>query len=415
MLVGMMACQNLEDVKPLNKNTFIHFYGGPANFIAKGAEALADGYLIIGDSVNAEGYGLIVIKTDRSGKTIWRRLLNSSTASSVKVVDDGYIIIGDSIQVDLEQELVSDQTKRKMRLLKMDQDGNIIIDKSFGSYDSINRVDYRGYAITIDKDTIISSGSLKFPASRAKAIITAHDPATFNVLWSKNYDLDNRDYINAKSAHITWRGQIIWAVSATIETANTSRSYLAIPVLRPNASFDNNFVFGRNEDLYHSGNDIQPYPGGFAVVGTFKTITGTNPNIYFLRTDSDGNIIVGSERYFDGEDLIISNNYLTDRTISISEDEGSALTATADGGFLLAGNMTTTVGRGNGGKDILLIKIDYQGNVVWSKNIGGSGDETVSTVRATADGGFLINGTLNIAGLSSMFILKTDEMGELNN
>jgi hypothetical protein len=416
VVYGLVSCKNLEDVKPKSADTFIHFYGGPANFVAKAAEEIENGFIIVGDSVGVDGYSIMVIKTDEFGNTLWRKNISGGTSSALMITENGYLVIGDSIQVDLLQEQINDQVKRKMRLLQLDKDGNILTDKNQGTFKlNLPRVDYRGYAITEDKVNkyLISTGSIKFQGEKAKALITAYNPSTFDTLWSKNYDLDNRDYINAKSAHITVTGEIIWATSATQELNSSSKSYLAIPVLKPNSTFDNNFVFGRNEDVYYSGSDIQPSSTGYGIIGTYKSVTGANANVFFLRTDQIGNIISGSERFFDGEDLLNSNNSLADKAISFSEDEGSAIITTSDGGYLLAGSLVTTVGRGSGGKDILLIKLNAFGDVVWNKIIGGTGDETVSTVRVTKDSGFLISGTLNIAGLSSMFILKTDSKGNL--
>jgi hypothetical protein len=86
-----------------------------------------------------------------------------------------------------------------------------------------------------------------------------------------------------------------------------------------------------------------------------------------------------------------------------------------DGGYLLAGSSITSTARGNGGADIFIIRIDPFGNMLWNQIIGGNGDESVSTVKETSDGGFLICGTLDLAGLTSMYVLKTDRNGELKN
>ena len=79
----------------------------------------------------------------------------------------------------------------------------------------------------------------------------------------------------------------------------------------------------------------------------------------------------------------------------------------------MAGNTTTI----QTGKDILLIRVDPNGNLLWHKTFGGNGNsnETVSTVRQTSDGGFLICGTLDLAGLKSMFVMKINSNGELKD
>jgi len=135
--------------------------------------------------------------------------------------------------------------------------------------------------------------------------------------------------------------------------------------------------------------------------------------MFFVRIDKDGSFISGSERFFDGE--LSEGNQAVTLGQSSSEDTGDAITSTQDGGFILAGSFITTPNRGRGGRDILLIKVDTQGNVIWNKIIGGEGDESVSSIRETSDGSLLICGANNVSGLSSIFIMKTDKNGELKN
>src|SRR5690606_35285821 len=153
----------------------------------------------------------------------------------------------------------------------------------------------------------------------------------------------------------------------------------------------------------------------YCAIGTYTETNGSNGNIYFFRLDASLNVIPGSERYIDGEELIRNGGMLDPaaRTTSSSLDEGLAIAATDDG-YLLAGTLTTTPTVGNGGKDILLIKLDAFGSLVWNRLIGGSGDETVTSVRETADKGFLICGSNSINGLSTIMLLKTDRNGNLD-
>ena len=49
----------------------------------------------------------------------------------------------------------------------------------------------------------------------------------------------------------------------------------------------------------------------------------------------------------------------------------------------------------NHNKDIWVMKFTRGGNIIWSKAIGTSKDETVNGIRHTSDGGFIIAGTTN--------------------
>jgi hypothetical protein len=79
------------------------------------------------------------------------------------------------------------------------------------------------------------------------------------------------------------------------------------------------------------------------------------------------------------------------------DDQLTSLATTSDGGYLLGGTSTSSSGgdkseTGRGGKDFWVVKVNSTGTRVWDKRFGGSGtDELRSLVRAS-DGGFLLGG-----------------------
>jgi hypothetical protein len=85
---------------------------------------------------------------------------------------------------------------------------------------------------------------------------------------------------------------------------------------------------------------------------------------------------------------------------------------TADGGYAAAGH---TNGFGEGGKDILLIKLDEQGELLWARTYGGPEDESATSLLQTSDGGFAVVGDTSSFGdeESDAVILKTDGAGNL--
>jgi hypothetical protein len=177
-----------------------------------------------------------------------------------------------------------------------------------------------------------------------------------------------------------------------------------------NSTFKNNDLYGENDSRNHSVSDINQSGFNYGVVGTYAETNNESANIYFLLVNSTGSIIGGSERYFDGAVGLLEN-----RDVSESQDEGNAITGTSDGGFVIAGSLTSTPTIGNGAKDIVLIKLDAFGNLVWNKLIGGSGDEDVSSIRETSDGSLLISGTNTVNGLATIFLIKTNRNGEIRN
>lgn len=66
-----------------------------------------------------------------------------------------------------------------------------------------------------------------------------------------------------------------------------------------------------------------------------------------------------------------------------------ALTVTADGGYILAGDTESNDGdvSGNHGeRDFWIVKVDNRGNMLWQKCVGGSGTETAYSVSEAPDG-----------------------------
>jgi hypothetical protein len=180
--------------------------------------------------------------------------------------------------------------------------------------------------------------------------------------------------------------------------------------------FINSDLFGETTDQKLLANDLQQAFApelGFGLIGTFAQPTGANANMFFTRIDKDGNFIPGSDRYFDAE--LSEDGKSVAQGESSSQETGDALIATHDGGFILAGSFLSTPQRGNGGTDIFLVKVSATGTMIWNKVIGGSGDETVSSIRETADGGLLLCGANNVSGLSSIFLMKVDKEGNLND
>ena len=82
-----------------------------------------------------------------------------------------------------------------------------------------------------------------------------------------------------------------------------------------------------------------------------------------------------------------------------------SVAVTTDGGFLLAGTSNSSTGgdksdNPKGGRDYWVVKIDANGTKQWDKTFGGNGDDYLYSLSATTDGGFLLAGssTSNVGG-----------------
>jgi hypothetical protein len=137
----------------------------------------------------------------------------------------------------------------------------------------------------------------------------------------------------------------------------------------------------------------QTTDGGYIVTGFTYSYGAGRADMWLIKTDANGDTTW--TRTFGGAE----------------DDAGRSVQQTRDGGFIVAG---TTNSSGAGGDDIWLVRVDAGGNRVWSKTLGGAGQEAGGWVQQTGDGGFIIVGTTRSYGAGScdVWLIKTDVSGD---
>lgn len=116
---------------------------------------------------------------------------------------------------------------------------------------------------------------------------------------------------------------------------------------------------------------VQTADGGYAGAGYTHSYGAGNNDLYFVKTDSIGNVM-WTKSY--GSTWI---------------DEGRALIATNDGGYAICGEAWFS----NNNYDYYLVKTDSAGTILWSKLYGGNDEDKPYAMAETNDGGFVICGT----------------------
>ncbi len=92
-------------------------------------------------------------------------------------------------------------------------------------------------------------------------------------------------------------------------------------------------------------------------------------------------------------------------------DEATSIRQTADGGYITLGRSSSY---GAGGLDYYLVKLDAAGDTLWSRTYGGAENEFANCVRQTSDGGYILVGFSDSYGPGNgdYYIVKTDEIGD---
>ena len=93
-------------------------------------------------------------------------------------------------------------------------------------------------------------------------------------------------------------------------------------------------------------------------------------------------------------------------------EEGNSLIQTSNGGYAIAGHTTSF---GAGGADVYVVKLDANGNLQWTKTIGGESGDSGSSLFQTSDGGYVIAGSTTSfgAGEPDVYVVKLDAHGNL--
>ena len=153
-----------------------------------------------------------------------------------------------------------------------------------------------------------------------------------------------------------------------------------------------------------------------------KSFGGTSseyPNM-IIETSNGNFLIVGyTLSYGSGSNDVwllcidINGNLIWSKTYGgTGDDEGKDIIATADGNYMITGRSNSP---GNQGYDAFLIKIDLNGNIIWQNNYGGNQYETSRSVKQCSDGGYVFTGqTLSYgSGNGDVYMTKTDASGNL--
>jgi len=94
-------------------------------------------------------------------------------------------------------------------------------------------------------------------------------------------------------------------------------------------------------------------------------------------------------------------------------DVGYLVQQTSDSGYIMAGLFRPSASDPG---DVILIKVDSLGNVVWSKRYGGPREERAFSVKQTSDGGYItVARTRSFADTNrwDVLLIKTDPNGNL--
>lgn len=134
------------------------------------------------------------------------------------------------------------------------------------------------------------------------------------------------------------------------------------------------------------------------------TLNNGNSDSFLMKLDQNGNILW--QKTYGGSNF--------DNAMNVLE--------TNDGGYILGGTSNSIDGDvllNNGDNDFWLLKINNLGTILWQRNFGGNGYDSLNNLIKTSDGGYIMTGETYSTNLPSyhnagdVLVIKTDSLGNL--
>jgi hypothetical protein len=143
------------------------------------------------------------------------------------------------------------------------------------------------------------------------------------------------------------------------------------------------------------GHSIDKTPDGNYIIAAHSlTYSKDYTDVCLIKIDEDGNVIWG-------------RTYGLDKS-----DYANRVIVTKDGGFVLLGETINFLNHEKN-SDILVVRMDSEGAVLWAKVYGGNNTDYGYSIQETTDGGFIIGGETNSygAGEWDFYCLKLKKDG----
>jgi uncharacterized delta-60 repeat protein len=345
-------------------------YGGGNTDSLFSADSTSDGgYVLAGNTTSfGEGnYDYLVIKLDYDGDVEWQKTFGDSYSNSAtwirQVQDGGYIVAGNSYS--------TFTGSTDVQLFRLDSSGLILWQRSYGS--SVNETTPHLIEIR-DGGFLITTRS--FSGNYDALVIRLN--AEGSVVWEKLYGEGNSDY-GYQAAQTVDGGFVI------LGEKNFSYTWLFKIDSAGNLLWDNTIGPTQSDgEALHATAD-----GGVVVTGT-----RSSDDLWAFKVDASG--VIEWNKGYSG--------------VGWGYDYGHSIAPSFDGGYIIAGESNSF----SSTDDILAVKLDSGGNLVWDKVYTSLGyNDYAKAVLPLPDGGYLIAGVAYFYGVggADFWVIKTDSSG----
>lgn len=370
-ILFLASCKKDEDIPPTIEPQPNYFsFTGQIGTNDNSTVVSSDNNLVIcGNS----GTNLSILKITKAGSQVWRKDFTAGTNSSASAIT----------QTPSQDLFICGKTSRNFSisdwdilLVKTNSSGDTIWTKTYGGSDE----DY-GYQVinTSDGNILLCGISYSFPPQSFADIYLIKVNYNGDTLWTRTYP--NQDQEIPFHVMETQNGEYL--VTGTNEDNSNPRGLYLFKVDASGNQLWNRTI--GSGTLRWGFSTIELASGDLLTCG-YHTSNGYS-QVLLVKTDNEGNEIWQRE---------FGDNNLSEQGISVKQN--------TDGSFIITGSSFDV---SSGQTDIILLKVDANGNQLLLKKFGSStGDSGVNLIKDSNDDN-IITGNYN----GQIFMTKTDNNG----
>ncbi len=358
-----------------------------SNLIYKNSK---NGYLIVGRTSSSEGGNtdMQLIKMDDKGNVLWDKTYGDSETEEangiVETKDGGYILVGHSDSFGGGVDI------KDIWVVKVDQKGDLIWAKTFGTTMSIDEAE--GIVRTDDGNYSILYNTLPLDDdSKGSEIGILKINEAGDVIWDKKYGGKS----NEQASEII-KTDFGYAVLASTESYGKGSWDIWLVGIDKDGKQLWARTFGGTDNEMANGLTITS-DHGFLISGYTYSFANGSHDAWAIRTDKDGKQLWA--KVFGG----------------LSTEEFFSATETKEGDFVFVGYTDVYI---NGKEteeenNVFVVKVNPKGEKIWERSLGGVKNQRGHSVIATQDEGFLVVGFSdeNDTNGHDVLVLKLNKAG----
>ena len=361
-------------------------YGGNEDDVGYSVLQTSDGGFIVAGYTKpygADWEDVYLIRTNAHGDTLWTRTYGGAGGDkgySVRQTNDsGYIIVGSSCSFGADDEDVY--------LIRSNSNGDTLWTKTYGDTLSNNL----GYSIQQTDDGGFIIAGATWPSPALSDVYVIRTDANGDTVWTKTYGgLTSLSQDDGRSVLQVSDGGFIIAGSTIDEDSTGTYNFWYVYLIRTDLNGDTVWTKTHGGDFIAIGSSIhQTIDDGFIITGRADTSDVHDANVYLIYANSYG-------------DTIWTKTYG-----GTGYDEGKSVLYTSNNGYIIVGR---TMSFGAGDFDVYIIRINMNGDTLWTKTIGGTEEDIGASIQQTSDNGYIIAGHTKSfgAGGNDVYLIRIE-------